>query len=174
MPYGGMQVISGKSQPLYRTRKGVTAIRGWSASKKVTREYDITTPLIHRVIAHRMGLRIKGLAIDHINGNPSDNRRSNLRVATSGQNRANSKAKSNSTSGYKGVNLKERSLSTQNKRRSDYLGKTWYAQINVDGKKLYLGRFKTAKEAAKAYDLAAIKHHGEFARTNFPIENYTT
>lgn len=71
----------------------------------------------------------------------------------SGQNRANSNRGANNTSGYKGVHLKD--------------GKHWYAQINVKGKKLYVGRFKTAKEAARAYDTAAIQHHGEFARTNF-------
>lgn len=55
---------------------------------------------------------------------------------------------------YKGVFWK-----TQQKR--------WRAQIQVNGKKIYLGNFVNKEEAAKAYDEASIKYFGEFARTNY-------
>ena len=46
--------------------------------------------------------------------------------------------------------------------------KGWRARLGVGGKRLHLGTFETATEAAIAYDLAAVKHYGEFARVNFP------
>ncbi len=92
-----------------------------------------------------------GVQVDHINGNKLDNRRSNLRIATHAENQRNrGKTKSN-TSGVKGVALRK--------------GK-WEARIRVDGKLLYLGRFDSIEEGAKAYDEAALKHHKQFANTN--------
>ena len=90
--------------------------------------------------------------VDHIDGDPLNNTRRNLRFANKSQNGANRKViQSNNTSGYKGI--------TKRNNR-------WLAQIGVKGNKMYLGSFLTREEAAKAYNVAAIKYFGEFARLN--------
>lgn len=91
--------------------------------------------------------------LDHINGVPSDNRLSNLREATSLENCWNTRSKSR-VSKFKGV-------------AHDRRDNRWSASIKVGAKSIYLGRFATDKEAARAYDAEALKHFGEFARTNF-------
>jgi hypothetical protein len=101
-----------------------------------------------------------GLLVDHRNNDTLDNRRANLRLATSSQNRINSRRdKSKTSSRYIGVSLEK----GRNK---------WLAYINYNGKRIHLGRFDSEIEAARAYDRAAIKYHGEFARLNFPREDY--
>lgn len=90
--------------------------------------------------------------VDHRDCVKSNDRWDNLRLATTSQNGANTNKRSNNTSGYKGV--------TWARRR-----KKWQAQIAVRGKHLYLGQFDSANAAAKAYAAAAVKYHGEFART---------
>lgn len=89
--------------------------------------------------------------VDHINMNPSDNRKHNLRPATRAQNKGNLKKYSNNTSGYKGV--------VKNRKR-------WVAQIQVGGVNKYLGIFDTREQAAIAYNEAAVKFFGEFAKLN--------
>jgi HNH endonuclease/AP2 domain len=90
--------------------------------------------------------------IDHINGDPSDNRIANLREASDSQNNYNrGKALTNST-GYKGVYLHKPS------------GR-WFSQIGVSKRVKYLGYFPTPELAHAAYCEAAIKFHGEFANS---------
>jgi hypothetical protein len=89
--------------------------------------------------------------IDHINGNRKDNRISNLRLATDAQNASNAKLSVKNTTGFKGVS------------RTAY---GFGAHVNKDGRKTFLGVFKTPEDAARAYDSAALEAYGEFARTN--------
>jgi hypothetical protein len=97
-----------------------------------------------------------GMFCDHINHNGLDNRKANLRPATHTQNVWNRrKFKPHSRSKYKGVD-----------KANDM--KRWRARIRVNGKRIYLGSFKTELAAAKAYDQAARKYHGDFAAVNFP------
>ncbi len=87
--------------------------------------------------------------VDHINGNPLDNRKSNLRLVSHAQNQKNMSKHSDNKTGYKGVSF--------HKKANKY-------QVFV-GKK-YIGLFIDIKEAAKAYNIAALEHFGEFARLN--------
>lgn len=89
--------------------------------------------------------------IDHINGIPADNRLVNLREATRHQNLRNSKRHKDNTSGIKGV--------TWDKRREK-----WTAQIWAEGRHVYLGRFDKIEQAGAAYEAAAKRFFGEFAR----------
>lgn len=93
--------------------------------------------------------------VDHVNGDGLDNRRANLRPATQTQNNGNAPRYRNNTSGYKGVYFVA--------RRGN-----WAAQIAVSGRRFHLGTFADPVQAAKAYDDAAVRYFGEFARLNFP------
>lgn len=109
-----------------------------------------TTVKMHRAI---LGDSAIDAYVDHINGNGLDNRRENLRVCTHAENAQNSRTPSNNTSGWKGA--------CYCKKRRMY-----ESYIRIGGKKKHLGRFFTAREAARAYNDAAIFHYGEFARLN--------
>jgi len=111
-----------------------------------------TSIKMHRQI---MNVPNDGLFIDHINGNGLDNRRENLRLCTNAENTRNSRVSSSNTTGYRGVSLHGPT-------------KKFRARIKSDDGTIYLGHFKTAIDAALAYDFAAKRFHGEFARLNFP------
>jgi hypothetical protein len=89
---------------------------------------------------------------DHKNTNTLDNRRSNLRIATHSQNMHNHRKRADNKSGYIGVYLFKR------------IG-LYRAFIVLNGKQIHLGYFKTPEEGAEARRIAALKYHGEFART---------
>lgn len=89
--------------------------------------------------------------LDHEDGDRTNNRISNLRLATTTQNAQNAKAHRDNLCGFKGVR----------KCRAKYA-----ARIRVNGESIHLGSFPTAEEAAKAYDSAAVTHFGAFAQTN--------
>jgi len=93
------------------------------------------------------------MLVDHINGDKSDNRKSNLRLATNSQNQMNRKPNKNSSSKYKGVSWHKRD-------------KRWRASIGCEREKYHLGSFDTEEEAALAYNEGAKKMHGEYARLN--------
>ena len=103
--------------------------------------------------------------VDHKNNDGLDCRRENLRTAGRSENGANrgkfvGRPDREFTSRYKGVVDRSAHLASSDR--------PWLARIRVDGQLLHLGRYPSEKEAALAYDKAALQHFGEFAKTNFP------
>lgn len=98
----------------------------------------------------------KGMT-DHRNLDRLDNRIGNLRPATHSQNVWNSRRHKDASNRYRGVS----------RFSSKRLKNPWYARISANGLVHCLGCFPTPEEAARAYDAAARRHHGEFARANF-------
>lgn len=99
-----------------------------------------------------------GMCVDHIDGNGFNNCRSNLRVCTQSQNNKNRRIQKHS-SPYKGVCWHKKN-------------RKWVSCIRVETKRIYLGSFHNAILAAVEYDLAALKHFGLFAKTNFQMGVY--
>lgn len=106
---------------------------------------------LHRVVLTRMIGRelAKGEFVDHVDGDPLNNTRENLRLATCSQNSANRGKQQNNTVGFKGVTF--------------FKGK-YVAAIACNHRKIYLGRFSTPELAHAAYCKAAREFFGEFAR----------
>lgn len=106
---------------------------------------------MHRQIIHIPD----GMVCDHVNGKGLDNRKANLRAVTLAQNRWNSpKSRARSRSRFKGLAW-------------DKKDKRWEVRICVNGRRIYIGRFKDELTAARAYDKAATEYHGQYASLNF-------
>lgn len=105
--------------------------------------------LLHRLIMAEP----HGYQIDHKNGNRLDCRKVNLRIVTNQQNGFNRGLPSNNKSGAKGVCW-------------DKARQKWTVGIGLNGKRIALGRFSSKEAAIAAYNTAAAKLHGEFARLN--------
>lgn len=108
-----------------------------------------------RLLMHRVILNAPpGQDIDHRDGNGLNNTRANLRFCNDSQNQANRvRLRPGRSSRYRGVTLHP-------------TGK-WQASIKVQLRVIYLGLFASEEAAARAYDAAAVKHFGDFARPNF-------
>jgi len=111
------------------------------------------TVSMHRLIMDPPG----GMVVDHIDNNRANNCRFNLRVCTPLQNARNRPRSSRSHSRFKGVEYA--------KRLEKWYAKWWYNKRNHR-----LGYFDTEIDAARGYDLAAVRWFGDFAYLNFPKE----
>ena len=104
---------------------------------------------MHRVIMAAPPKKI----VDHVNRDPLDNRRVNLRFATPRQNCCNRKLQPSNSSGYRGVHWHKGA-------------KKWMACISLDNKSVYLGLFSNKEDAARERDKAARRLYGDFAILN--------
>ena len=110
-----------------------------------------TGPRPGRVVYMHHEILGRQCIIDHINRDPLDNQKANLRIADKTLNSQNRGLQSNNTSGYKGVSW------CQNR---------WQAYIKINGKKICLGSFLTSERAAEEYNKKASLHFGEYAVLN--------
>lgn len=134
----------------------------WCAAKVTTKEWrelfyamsrthkPKKTIYLHRIVMDPP----KGMEIDHENGDTLDCTRTNMRIATPGENQCNRRSAIGSTSQYLGVCWDSRA-------------QKWRADIKKNRQRTWLGYFADEIEAAKAYDAKAREIHGDFARCNF-------
>jgi hypothetical protein len=108
--------------------------------------------LMHNAIAKPPA----GRKWDHIDGDGLNNQKRNLRPATDAQNQANSRKRVDNKSGFKGV-----SWHRQHQK--------WYCSLQHSKKQHFIGLFIDPADAARAYDQAALRLKGAFARLNFPL-----
>lgn len=122
----------------------------WGMAKDYPRTtIQNTSYYLHKMV---MGVSSDSL-VDHVDGNTLNNQKSNLRKCSKLENSRNRKLSKRNKSGYKGVTWYSRN-------------EKWRASISVNNKVLWLGLFVNPVDAAIAYDLAAKRYYGEFAKTN--------
>jgi len=127
-----------------------TGYKGWTVSILYNKKQHLL--LCSRIIFFLAnGYLTKGREIDHIDGNPLNNRVENLREATSSQNSCNAKIQKNNTSGHKGI--------IWDKERQK-----WVVRITLEKKTFYLGRYGNLEEAVKVSKENRQKLHGKFGR----------
>ena len=109
------------------------------------------------VLMHREIMKtLKGMVVDHINGNGINNRRCNMRNCTQFQNTHNCRPRKGGKSRFIGV---------------DPHRDKWRARVCYKGRKHHVGLFDDEVEAAKARDRKAVELFGQFARLNFPASD---
>jgi hypothetical protein len=135
------------------------ALRGAKGVYAARRNVPGELPTI--ILMHRYLLNApEGVEVDHIDNDSLNNVRANLRLATKSQNGASTRR------------FDETGQVKKSRGIGFYRGK-WTASIKVNGKSIYLGRYETEAGAKAAYDAAALKHFGEFARLNRHLEDHT-
>ncbi len=120
-------------------------VEGYICTKIRGRAYKL-----HRLAIFYMTGQWPPEQVDHINGDRSDNRFSNLRLASHGENRINAAVNRDNRLGVRGVRKTQRGLG-------------YSARITKNGKQIHLGYFKTIEAAAEARRRAELELHGQFA-----------
>jgi len=124
-------------------------LHGFYARRVIERKCKRMVIRMHRDIVGLMPYDDRH--VDHINRDPLDNRRSNLRIVTPSQNMMNRSLFMNNTSGTTGVASH---------------GSKWQAYITVDKKRMHLGSFRERDAAIEARRVAEEEHFGNYARIN--------
>lgn len=129
----------------------------WHPSKRgnIFYAYAVISKVPRKVMEmHRLLMNNPvGHVVDHKDGSGLNNQKYNLRTCSKGKNNLNRIVSSNNKTGFKGVHFQKDA------------GK-YRAKIEIDKKIISLGYFDDARIAALAYNNAAIKYHGEFAKLN--------
>jgi hypothetical protein len=133
-------------------------VKGSEANCKLDSKANTYTTIAidkERYLAHRLAWLYQtgqwpSKFIDHIDGDKSNNRWSNLREASASENKCNIKARSDNQLGLKGVSP---------------CGNKYRAVIHWQGKQINLGVFGTSEEAYEVYKIASKQYHGEFGRS---------
>ncbi|MFA5251835.1 MAG: HNH endonuclease [Phycisphaerae bacterium] len=143
-------------QDYYRLGNFKWHVTGTNSRFYAVRQIKVDNTHTTRMYLHREIMNSpKGMLVDHKDGNSFDNRRANLRLATRFQNSCNKRKRANTSSRFIGVYW-------------DKAKRKWVARIKYQGKSRMIGNFVNEIAAAQAYDAAANKYRGEFARLNFP------
>lgn len=141
---------------IFTRRRSVGGVKEGAVTGYVRRDgyveigVDYKLYLAHRLAVLYMTGSFPKYVVDHINRNPSDNRWANLRECTYSENSANTRLKSDNTSGFRGVTWHKQS------------GK-WLARIYKNGVQKSLGLYATKSVAAEAYGKASADLYGEFS-----------
>jgi hypothetical protein len=130
---------------------------GQKAGSPSTRGYWVVGINQKRYKLHRLIFLMHNgfmpIYVDHVNGNTSDNRIENLRVATASQNAYNSKKPKNNTSGLKNISWDKKT-------------KKWVVRLKINEKLKNFGRYNDIDYAKFVAEAMRYKYHQQFARSN--------
>lgn len=127
---------------------------GWSEHRQQPRRRRRTALMLHRLIMDAP----KDKQVDHIEHDTLDNRKCKLRLCSNQENAFNRGRPKNNQSGFKGVTYRKQPKNMINEREKQ---KPWEAQLQLNGKKIYIGYYKTKEEAAAAYDKKCVEVWGK-------------
>lgn len=149
--YDGTEaIIDAEDYPKIKDFRWSHAKNGYAISRKTDHGH---MHLLHREV---LGLKTERIVVDHLNGNPLDNRKENLRICSQEGNTANAVVSKRNSTGYRGVGKLREGC--------------WIMQITKRGQ-YYSSRHSSPEEAARAYDTKAIELRGPYSCINFPEEH---